>query len=257
MQTLGLDSDNNSAETREKFWARQFQEVPTDCQKKFDWAFGVVLPVVCFFFDPIIFKGQLWGLAVFAGYKPFAYLMGFVSVMSMVAWLLWRERVKWLGAPFAGIFFVGGLVSLCVGIMIFPLSLLGLIFIVGALGFTPLITGVIYLRNALRTMIAARSTMQTSVIVYSVALAAIFATIVPFVINAEIAKSLEGVTRGDHGETFKLRLAAPLVNFDQLALYYHRSSKDERSTEKMQRIAALYAEMTGEDIETRVSVLMD
>jgi hypothetical protein len=47
------------------FLARQFTVEPTKAQNNFDVAFGVFLPVVCFMFDPIVFKS-----ATFPGVPP-------------------------------------------------------------------------------------------------------------------------------------------------------------------------------------------
>lgn len=259
MQTLDIASV--TVKPPKKFWARQFQEVPTETQKKFDWAFGVMLPIVCFYFDPIVFSGHSFGLPIFAGYKAFAYLMSFVAIMSMIAWLLWREKVKWLGAALAGVFAAGGIVSLCVGIRLFPISLIGALLIIGVFGFTPLIAGVIYLRNAVRVFRVAKLSLQKTLLVNTFLLTAIFTSVVPYVVNKEIASAMNTITESEsadfESETRKLRLAAPLVNFEQLSLYYFRASDQERSSEKMQRIAMFYKEMTGEAIESRSRVLMD
>jgi len=40
-------------------------------------------------------------------------------------------------------------------------------------------------------------------------------------------------------------------------LHYHRSALKERETEKMKAIAAIYKEMTNEDLERKTRVLMD
>src|SRR5215831_8054578 len=58
MQRLDL-SDEPEKEQKKGFWKRQFQQEPTRRQKQWDWTFGVVMPVICFFFDPIVFK--FWG----------------------------------------------------------------------------------------------------------------------------------------------------------------------------------------------------
>ena len=86
MQTLGLD-DENPIRAKKRFWARQFDAEPTEAQKSFDWAFGVTIPAICFAFDPLIFRGNLWGTALLATYKPFAYLLSFVSIMAIVVQL--------------------------------------------------------------------------------------------------------------------------------------------------------------------------
>ena len=38
------------------FWRRQFGDEITLNQKRGDWIFGVILPLVCFYFDPIRFS---------------------------------------------------------------------------------------------------------------------------------------------------------------------------------------------------------
>ena len=259
MTILKLKEEKTAPQKR--FWRRQFQTESTNSQKKFDWIFGVVLPVICFVFDPIVFKGDGWGAAYLGTYKPFAYLLSFVSVMAMSAWLIWGEKLKWLNTFLAGLFIVGGIVSLGISIILLPISLLGLFVIIGALGFTPVFSAVVYLRNSLRAYQAAKPFLEKSVVVYSFALSALFSAVVPSVINAEINRVLENVIKGDartvRAEIQNLKYIAPLINFDALALHYHRSATEERETEKMKAIAAIYKEMTGEDLERKARVLMD
>ena len=62
MQQLKLNEDEiETIEPRKPFWRRQFQIESTTGQKKFDWIFGVIMPVICFVFDPIVFKGNGFG----------------------------------------------------------------------------------------------------------------------------------------------------------------------------------------------------
>ncbi len=64
MQPLGLNNDEIEKDAPGKgFWRRQFQKESTALQKNSDWFFGVILPVICFVFDPIVFKGNNWGTA--------------------------------------------------------------------------------------------------------------------------------------------------------------------------------------------------
>src|SRR5882672_8266616 len=55
------------------FWRRQFAENCTEPQLVFDVVFGVAAPILCFYFDPIVFKGRLMGDAVLQPYQLFAY----------------------------------------------------------------------------------------------------------------------------------------------------------------------------------------
>lgn len=243
------------------FWKRQFQEQSTKAQRKFDWIFGVILPVICFVFDPIVFKGKAWGVAVLGNYKPFAYLLSFVSIMAIAAWLIWGAKLKWLNGFLAGLFFIGGLISLGVGIVLIPISLMGLIILVGVLGFTPLFTALVFLRNAFRAVQSSKTILEESVLIYSVAFGAIFGFVVPWVVNVEIIKSLENIKNGDaqivRAEAEKLAFVKPLVNFDTLALIYQRTPFEDRKTDKMKSIAEIYSQLTGENVEDKSGVLMD
>ena len=260
MQQLNLD-ENNIIAPKENFWRRQFQSEATESSRKFDWLFGVILPVICFVFDPIVFKNNGIGATLLGNYKPFAYLLSFVSVMAMSAWLIWGAKLKWLNAFLAGLFAVGGIISFGIGVILFPFSLIGLIILIGVLGFTPLLSAIVFLRNAVRAFHAAKPFLEKRTLIYSAALCAIFSFVVPITVNLEIKRSLENIKNGDEQtiltESRKLRYVAPLVNFDDLALSYFHSMRDEKASGKMRAIAEFYKEMTGEDIETKAGVLMD
>lgn len=260
MQTLGLD-DEKPIEVQKSFWTRQFQEQPTNSQTTFDLIYGVLLPIACFLFDPLVFKGDWWGAAMLGTYKPFAYILSFTSIMSMLAWLIWRDRLKGVAAPLAGLFAVSGIVSLIIGIIIAPLSLLGLIVLIGALGLTPLFSSIVYLRNAVRAYHAAKPFTDQTVRIYSVGLAALFAVVIPYVVNVELENAMGDIKHGNDSAfrsgTWKLRMAAPLVNFDYLALYYHRLPDEKQMTPEAAKIAEFYEEMTGREMEESAWVLMD
>ena len=221
----------------------------------------MILPVICFVFDPVVFKGNILGAAFLGTFKPFAYLLSFVSVMAMSAWLIWGEKLKWLNAFLAGLFVVSSMISLGIGIILLPISLLGLFVLIGVLGFTPLLTSIVFLRNAARAFHSAKPFLEKRVLINSFILSAIFSLVIPWVLNVQIKNTLNEMARGDaqtiRAKAQDLKYVAPLVNFDVLALLYHRSAADGRETEKMKAIAEIYKEMTGEDIETKGRILMD
>ena len=252
MQTLGLN-DEDTNDVPKKFWARQFQEQPTMPQKRFDWIFGVIMPTACIFFDPFLFTNKLDVVSPLLGeYKPFVYLLSFVSILLMAAWLLWRERLGGLSAAIAGVFGVASQMSLVVGVVLLPFSLLGLFFIVGALGYTPLFTSVIYLRNCVRAFRSAKPTLMPRTLAYSAALAGIFALVIPYVINVEISRSLGRINNGDaqtvRAEGWKLRFVAPLVDANELQMDYWRLGLEKRDTEKAHALENIYYDLTGENI---------
>jgi len=180
MQTIGIDENKKKG-----FWARQFQKEPTETQYKFDWIFGVVLPVVCIFFDPVFFSARV-GTPLFGTFQIFVYCLSFTGIVTMMAWLIWGKRLKWLNAFIAGLFLTCGAVALIIGVFVLPYSLMGLIILIGALGFTPLFTGIVYLRNGVRAVGAAEQLFSRKTLIYTVILSVLASGIIPYVINVEV-----------------------------------------------------------------------
>ena len=181
IQSLNLDPNKlMEAEGSFTFWRRQFQQDPTPKQKSFDWAYGVGIPLVCVAADPIVFTEY----GVLETYRPFAHTLSAASILAMAAWLLWGEKLKWLAAPLAGLFIAGSFVSLIVGLRLLPLSLVGLFFVIGFLGLTPLFSAIVYLRNGVRAFRSAKLFVEPRVVVQAGLLAALFGLVIPYVINA-------------------------------------------------------------------------
>lgn len=252
MQQLELNKESDaeiSPALEAGFWKRQFQTQSTGAQRKFDWLFGVILPVICFACDPIVFKGFGMGKGALLGnYKPFAYLLSFSLIMGMAAWLIWGAKLKWLNAFLAGLFLVGGITSLGIGVVLIPFSLLGLIVLIGILGFTPLLSSVVYLRNAFRTFQISKPFYEKRILVYSLFLSAIFSFVVPYVINVEIKRALDRMIKGDvqtiRSSADRLKYLSPLVNFDSLGGRHCQSP----NSEEHQVLAETYQQLTGKNI---------
>jgi hypothetical protein len=252
MQQLGLNEEADF-EVKKGFWRRQFQLDATKSQKRFDWIFGVVLPVACFFFDPIVFKSSGYRGAFLGTYKPFAYILSFVSIMALMAWLIWGAKLKWLGGALAGLFLVGGVVSLGIGVILLPFSVVGLIVAVGALGFTPLFTSLVYLRNSLRAYESARPFLEKRVLVNLYYLSLILCSVIPSVANVQIKETLDEMLRGDaqtiRSNGRKLKFVAPIVNFDVLVERYRfKGNETEREVlvEEYERLAGKNARKRGQ-----------
>ena len=185
MQSLEL-LDEHKAMHPANFWERQFSLEPTRKQMRFDWTFGVVLPVVCIAADPIVFRGGFFAHddALLANYKIFAYTLSSVSIMAMAAWLLWGQMLGELRPFLGGLFIVAAWISTLVGLVLFPYSLLGSVIVIGALGFTPLFSGFVFLRAAVRAFDGATDDMPRRYVTRAAALAALFALVIPYVLNS-------------------------------------------------------------------------
>ena len=236
------------------FWKLQFDDEPTRKQKIFDWVFGVVVPLICVAADPIVFRSGGPGGPLFGAYRPFAYLLSIASILAMAAWLLWGAKLKWLAAPISGLFFFGGSVSLLVGILLLPFSIIGILFFfVGLLGLTPLFSAVVFLRNGRRAYKAALMAIGDQAAWQAAFLAGLFSFVVPYVINFQIARAVNEITTGDvqtiQRETAKLRLVAPLVDLGKLSNRYHRFDDIEKKSPRANELANSYKTLSGSDIE--------
>ncbi len=163
------------------FHNRQFHAEPTRRQKTFDWVFGVGLPLVCFAADPIVFRKES---DLLHEYKTFAYVLGAVSIMAMAAWLLWGQKLGELRPYLGGLFIAGSIVSLIVGLILSPFSMMGIFVLIGFLGFTPFFSAYVYLRNGARAIADSKLDMPKSVVYRAAILAALYSLIVPFVLNS-------------------------------------------------------------------------
>ncbi len=135
-----------------RFWRRQFGPVPTRGQELFDGIFGVIFPVLCFVADPVVFKGTILGFPWLGDYQVLAYLVGAIEMGVFIVWRTFRKQLTTFSAPFAGVLFAGALFSTAIGIAILPLSLFGLLLVIGILGFTPFLTAFVYFRSGVRAM---------------------------------------------------------------------------------------------------------
>jgi len=167
-----------------RFWRRQFGGEVTRLQKGFDWTFGVFLPLACFYFDPLVFRSTWERDGGFLhSYQVFAYSLGFISVLAMAAWLLWGEQLRWLTGWLAGLFLAASIVSFAVGLALLPLSILGMAFLIGFLGYTPLLSGLIYLRNGVRATRAAGVFIDRRALKHLIVLSGTAAIALPWVLN--------------------------------------------------------------------------
>ncbi len=190
METL-LQINDSTPAPKPKFLQRQFSAVPTLSQRKFDWYFGVGLPIVCIAADPIVFRSggffepilENGGHALLQKYQIFAYALSSFSILAMAAWLLWGSKLGELRPFLGGLFLVAAAISTTVGIILFPFSLLGSIVLIGMLGFTPLFSGFVFLRNSFRALESSAEDMPLKYVARAAMLAVIYALVVPFVLN--------------------------------------------------------------------------
>jgi hypothetical protein len=253
------------AERRRAFMRRQFDASPTPEQTKFDIFFGVFFPVVCFILDPLVFKnfGGVGGGGLFADYQLFTYALAAFEMTALGVWLFARGRLGEWAAAAGGVMLAGALFCFVLGVVLLPFSFLGLLLLIGALGFMPFLTGFVYLRNGVRAVRLARNPLSFRAnFVGSLVVGAALAFGLPALAGAGVSRfvnsSVETLLAGrelSELERSALRVATNFTNapFDQLALAYESETDPARKA----RLAAVYRDLTGGDVQRRLYILRD
>ncbi|HEY1402723.1 MAG TPA: hypothetical protein VGB05_01210 [Pyrinomonadaceae bacterium] len=250
-------------ERRQGFLRRQWQTEATLAQLIFDVTIGMILPVLCLVFDPVVFRHGLGGGPLLGDYRFFAYGLIAIEIVTLGAWLaLGRRAGEWCGvaggAMFAGAFFSAG-----IGILLLPLTIIALMFGIGVLGFTPFFTAFIYWRNARRALRVAGTHMSRAAICLTLTLGAIIPFAAPgfahWRISSMIERSLpdalgDNETRAADAAR-RLAYVSPFVvyEFDEMVRAYSRETDPARK----ERVARVYRKITGDNIETRLYALDD
>jgi hypothetical protein len=241
-----------------RFWARQFAPIPTRAQDRFDIVFAVVLPVLCLAIDPLVFKGDSFGVPLLQDYQLLAYLVCTVEMGLFLTWRTFRRPLVEFAPVFAGVFFAGTIFSVVIGVVILPYSVIGLMFLlIGALGFTPFLTALVFFRNGVRSL---RANVNNSTIMFRLAVAALSAALVmglPFLASIQleraISASVDTVVAGNvtDAEAAEARLKRfrfiPFKHSGEIATAYAL----EHDPAKRDVLRRVYKNITGEDIEVR------
>jgi hypothetical protein len=112
---------------------------------------GVLGPTICLLIDPFVFRGPPGGYlpGIFGSRRMYWYSF-MVLEMVLLTLFLWsgsslRPAVC---AVISGAFWVGAFNAVGIGALLLPVSLIGLRFVVGALGFMPFLTAWAFLIQA-------------------------------------------------------------------------------------------------------------
>jgi hypothetical protein len=141
-------------------------------QLSLDLMAGALLPIGCIVFDPLVF------------HQPTSRVMGLATIGSQIAMLCsWMFIAPALGKPvfaFAGGFLLfGACLAGFIAVIMFPLTLVGLLILVGVLGFIPFSTAKIYFRHGRKALLhSAQKDKKYVVLGFLLALA------IPFIARA-------------------------------------------------------------------------
>ncbi|HEV8368384.1 MAG TPA: hypothetical protein VGQ39_10580 [Pyrinomonadaceae bacterium] len=249
---------------RPGFWVRQFESERTSGQDAFDIAFGIVLPILVLAADPVVFKGGFLGDEPILGrYQFFAYLVTAIEITVLLVWITLSQHLRAFSAPIGGILIGGAIFSFAVGVLILPFSLMGLIILIGAAGFTPFLTGFVYLRTGVRALKAQEKNDAFDYRFLMAGLAALLAITLPALVSIQLVRtvssSVNDLLNGDAKQAemainrLKWLPFNSTVNLRELVIAYGRESNPEKKAV----LKRYYKDLTGEDIDVRLQIMND
>jgi len=220
---------------------------------------GILLPTICVVADPIVFKQSLslggLGEPLFRSFAVFGYLEILIG-MTALTLFLWRQPIS---SFLAGTLAVGAVFSFVLGIALLPFSIIGLLFVIGVLGFTPFLSGIVFAKASRHVWRTCFLSMRKSVVITGASFGFVFALVIPIscqviatsVINAAVHHILAEPTHAEAQAT--LRLLSWATDLNPIITAY-QSEKDEA---RKGALARAYKQITGEEIEHRIAVLND
>jgi hypothetical protein len=107
---------------------------------------GIFLPALCLYYDPLVFTSRRENHFL----QVFGYTAIGLQMTALLVWLFGQWRLVRLSGLFSGIFFAGALMALVCGLVLLPISIFGLLVLIGLAGFTPFITFYVFIRHFLQ-----------------------------------------------------------------------------------------------------------
>jgi hypothetical protein len=251
------DTEGSSAE-KPGFWKRQYQLPSTRPQRIFDLLFGIVAPLLCVCFDPTVFRSDgVMGNGFLSHLRLFGYLEIAACTTALGCYLVTRRSSPLL----AGVFLGGFLFALILGIVMLPLSLLGLVVFIGVLGFTPFVTSLVFLRNACRCWrdSSAQLSRRTRLLLVALGIALILG--IPaslqgsaFYMTNRAMQALQSGSEQDVARAVQMLQRMRLfVDSDRIVFSYQRAT----DAKQRDRLARAFHAVTGRNVEERLAELND
>lgn len=232
----------------------------TSRQIIFDIAFGILVPIICLIFDPIVFRGHVSNYLV--SNNLFAYSAIGLGIITLSIWLLFNTESTIINSLIAGVLLSGALLAFVLGIVILPYSLVGLYLIIGIFGFTPFFTAYVFLRNGLKAIRKIQPIKSKFSVTGLMFVGIVFVIGLPLEIQLRgselVAHSFEVIANGKREEvklaTKNLKLAFWCSNscYDEIVWSYYEA--DNETNRRL--ISGAYRDLTGEDIKQKLYHLL-
>ena len=231
-------------------------QLAADSQVNFDIVVGIVLPFFCLWLDPIVFRSSSFGEPILGNYRIVGYLVIVIGILSLSAWLTLR---KW-PAVFAGLLTASAIHAMLLGVVLLPTSLIGMLFLIGVLGFSPFLTAYVFWRNghqAYRMACSPQSQYPRTMAILCLLLAGLVPWTAQSYVNWRVAVAILRIESQDdttfsRGVEFfrKIRM---WVGEEAIMTAYQRTEDEERR----QALSRGYREITGNDLAEELAIRFD
>ncbi|MHB1560422.1 MAG: hypothetical protein ACYC61_23465 [Isosphaeraceae bacterium] len=220
---------------------------------------GILAPYVCLALQPVLLPGEpgLPGLRFINVLWIVGYGIIGLEILVLAVWLALKDRLGAWNAPISGILFVGGLFAGGLGLVLLPFSVIGLIILIGALGFVPFFTAAAYFVCSQRAYLRARQALPEAKSFGAALMGAVLIVGLPGAVQATaslaVRSAIRDVADGSPGAVEKLRPWYRFAHRDRLVW----SCAAERDPIRRKRLADAYKQLTGDDAEASLSALND
>jgi hypothetical protein len=191
--------------------------------------------------------------------KLLVYVFAALSIVVLICWLGFEKRLAWIGNYLSGVFWATSIGALLIGIIIFPLTLIGLLVVIGIFGLIPFFTAFVYLRNGIRAFKSAPKKLAYSKAFTAILVGAICISGFPLglqlTVNSMFDKSLAEILSGQSTllAISRLKSIKWFVNEDRFVWLY----QNEKDPTRRANLANAYFSLTDKDIQQRLHRLSD
>jgi hypothetical protein len=224
-------------------------------QTAFDVAFGIVGPILCVVFDPGVLRPDGWEFfEPLQQVRLFVYLVIGLGIAALSYFLVTRKS-SWI---LAGAMYGAAVFAFFLGVVMLPMSALGLLFVIGIFGFTPFVSAFVMWRNARRcreSAVGSGNAWLTGALGFLLILGVpgMVQGVLATVGNRAVARVIAGAEREDARDiriAHRLRIA---TQTDPIVFAYQKT----KDLKERARLAVAYEQITGMSLERRLGQLGD
>jgi hypothetical protein len=263
-----MDSNDEVVENPQETQEKPFSAERTRPQLIYDIVFGIIAPIFCFWFDPIVFQDWLFssggGQGILARYKLLVYLFSAIAICTLGLWLRFETQLKKQSGMIAGVFFTGALFTSVLSLVLAPFSVAGIfVYGIGILGFIPFFTSYVYWRNGFRALKQAKASLSRQKRVWSIISGIVLLIAIPSGVDTALfrlaSESLRVALSGTADAVLKEKATARLkylkwyIDANEIVDAY----QTETDSIRKDKLAAIYQSLRNQDIGERIAFRND